>query len=103
MKNNNGYYTLEASIIIPFILIILVFFMSLIFMSFYKGLYETKLNQEIIEKGHRISDRDLKQISVNNITLNKNTLIYQRKVNDHFLRGLVLQDTIQFGKEWLDE
>lgn len=103
MKNNNGYYTLEASIIIPFILIILVFFMSLIFMSFYKGFYETKLNQEIIEKGHRISDRDLKQISVNNITLNKNTLIYQRKVNDHFLRGLVLQDTIQFGKEWLDE
>lgn len=103
MKNDRGYYTLEASIIIPFILIILVFFLSLIFMSFYKGYYETKLNQEVIMKGHQVSDRNLEQISIKNITLNKKTLIYQQKVSDDFLKGLILQDTIQFGKAWLDE
>ena len=103
MKNNNGYYTLEASVIVPFILIILVLFLSLIFMSFYKGYYETKLNREIIEKGHRIDDRDLKYTSINNASFNQKTSIYQRKVDDHFLKGLLLQETIEFGKEWLDE
>lgn len=103
MKNNNGYYTLEASIIVPFILIIVVLFLSLIFMSFYKGYYEAKLNLEIIEKGHTVSDRNLKHMTINNIYLNKKSSIYQREVDDHFLKGLLLQETMQFGKEWLDE
>ena len=103
MKNNNGYYTLEASVIVPFILIILVLFLSLIFMSFYKGYYETKLNQEIIEKGYAINDRNLKHMSISNTSFNQKTSIYQRKVDDHFLKGLLLQETIEFGKEWLDE
>jgi hypothetical protein len=103
MKNNNGYYTLEASIIVPFILIIIVFFMSLIFMSFYKGYYETHMNQEIIKKGHRIDDRNLKRKSISNISTDSKAQIYQRKVDDDFLKGLLLQDTIGFSKGWLDE
>jgi|GEM_PF-5584236 len=103
MQNNEGYYTLEASIIVPFILIIIILLVSLIFMFFYKGYYETKLNQETIQKGYTIDDRNLKHMSINNITINKKTTIYQRKVDDHFLKGLLLQDTIQFGKDWLDE
>jgi hypothetical protein len=103
MKNNKGYYTLEASIIVPFILIIVVFLLSLVFMFFYKGYYEAKLNQESIEKGHTINDRNLKQIRINNIYLNKKSIIYQQKVDDNFLKGLMLQETLGFGKEWLDE
>jgi hypothetical protein len=103
MLNNKGNYTLEASIIVPFILIILVLLMSLVFTFFYKGYYETKLNQEIINKGYTIDHRDLKHMEIDIISFNKKTTIYQRKVDDHFLKGILLQDTIQFGKDWLDE
>ncbi|HKL41471.1 MAG TPA: hypothetical protein VJ962_02635 [Clostridia bacterium] len=103
MKNEKGYYTLEASIIVPFVLIIVVFFTSILFMSFYKGYYETRLNQETIEKGYTIDDRNLKRITVNNVYLNKRSSIYQRKVDDDFLKGLLFQNTINYGKAWLDE
>jgi hypothetical protein len=103
VKNEKGYYTLEASIIVPFVLIIVVFFMSIFFMSFYKGYYETKLNQETIEKGHTLDDRKLKHMTINNVYLKDPSIIYQKKVDDHFLKGLLLQDTMNFGKTWLDE
>jgi len=103
VKNEKGYYTLEASIIVPFVLIIVVFFTSILFMSFYKGYYETRLNQETIEKGYTIDDRNLKRITVNNVYLNKRSSIYQRKVDDDFLKGLLFQNTINYGKAWLDE
>ena len=103
MRNDKGYYTLEASIIAPFILIILVLLMSLVFTIFYKGYYETKLNQETIQKGYTLDERSLKRIEINNTFSNKRSFINQRKVDDDFLKGLLLQETMEFGKDWLDE
>ena len=103
MRNDKGYYTLEASIIVPFILVIVILFLSLIFTFFYKGYYETKLNAEVINKGYTLKDQELKRMEINVISHKKKTKVYQRKIDDHFLKGILLQDTIQFGKDWLDE
>jgi len=103
MINNKGYYTLEASIVVPLILIVLVLFLSLIFTFFYKGYYETKFNQDVISKGYTLNERALKQKTIDIIYLNKTSKIYQRKVEDNYLKGILLQDKIQFAKDWLDE
>jgi len=104
MFNEKGEYTIEAAIIVPFIIGIIVIFLSIMITFFYRGFTEIKLNNEMINDDLIFSKHiELKTEDINFLYLNKKQFLKQNYYEIDFIDNLIYQDYVKNIKEWLDE
>ncbi len=104
MFNEKGEYTIEAAIIIPFIIGIIVILLSIMITFFYRGFTEIKLNNEMIKDDIAlIKHIELKTEDINFLYFNENQSLFQNYYEIDFTDNLIYQDYVKNIKEWLDE
>jgi|LGVE01.1.fsa_nt_gb uncharacterized protein (UPF0333 family) len=104
MLNNKGQYSLEAAIIVPFLLIIIIMFLSVMISFFYRGYYEMELNSQLIKRDyHNEADFKMNTKKIDFTFINKNQTLKQVNYNENFIDNLLLEYIISDVKEWFDE
>lgn len=104
MLNNKGEYSLEAAIIVPFLLIIIIMFLSIMISFFYRGYYEMELNSQLIQKDyHSEVEFKMNTKKIDFTFINKNQTLKQVNYNESFIENLLLEYIISDVKEWFDE
>ena len=104
MFNEKGEYTIEAAIIIPFVMSIIIVFLSIMITFFYRGFTEIKLNNEMIKDDIAlIKHIELKTEDINFLYFNENQSLFQNYYEIDFTDNLIYQDYVKNIKEWLDE
>ena len=104
MFNEKGEYTIEAAIIIPFVMSIIIVFLSIMITFFYRGFTEIKLNNEMIKDDIAlIKHIELKTEDINFLYFNENQSLFQNYYEIDFTDNLIYQDYVKNIKEWLHE
>lgn len=104
LNNNKGEFTLEAAIVVPVVLFIIVLFLSLMITFSYRGYFEIALNEDLIINdinGKKNQVEKTKDINI--ILLNKKFILKQEKYDNKFIKQLLIEKHLNKVKSWLDE
>ncbi|MGM0379198.1 MAG: hypothetical protein ACQEQE_05580 [Bacillota bacterium] len=84
--NNSGSLTLEAAIVIPIVLIILIFLISSLINVYLKGIIEIKANN------YQLHNKEIKEKITYKKILHKNkTTLKTTRLKEDFLKGILLE------------
>jgi len=104
MFNEKGEYTIEAAIIIPFVMSIIIVFLSIMITFFYRGFTEIKLNNEMIKDDIAlIKHIELKTEDINFLYFNENQSLFQNYYEIEFLYCLLIYYLLNLFKIMLRE